>query len=161
LKREHPNGKYSAAIWRGLHASDPFAKELKMCRRDKEVEEGELAIVEIERSFCQQGRGKKKVKCPFLANDACPFQQQKQINANIWFAAHEIAAHEMPKVFGDVGWVIFDESPVDAFMFGLDPSKPVELPLDKLCTPIPCDRKKLAEQTAKRQAEYAEMFRKI
>ena len=50
----------------------------------------------------------------------CGYQRQKQIKANIWFAAHECMVHEMPKAFGDVGWVIIDESPLDAFMFGVD-----------------------------------------
>ena len=28
--------------------------------------------------------------------------------------------HEMPKAFGKVGLVMIDESPLDAFMFGID-----------------------------------------
>ena len=38
----------------------------------------------------------------------------------------------MPKAFGDVGWVIFDESPLDAFMFGVDINDQVTLELDTL-----------------------------
>ena len=60
--------------------------------------------------------------------------------ANIWFAAHECAVHEMPKAFGDVGWVIFDESPLDAFMFGVDINDQVALELDTLRTPLPVNR---------------------
>ena len=70
------------------------------------------------KQLCKHGRGGKAVKCPFY--DTCAYQQQKQFTANIWFAAHECAVHEMPKTFGDVGWVIFDENPLDAFMFGVD-----------------------------------------
>ena len=65
-----------------------------------------------------KGAAKKAVKCPLY--DVCAYQRQKRIEANIWFAAHECAVHEMPKAFGKVGWVIIDESPLDAFMFGVD-----------------------------------------
>ena len=38
----------------------------------------------------------------------------------------------MPKAFGKVGWVIFDESPLDAFMFGVDDNDEMVLALDDL-----------------------------
>ena len=44
-------------------------------------------MLDVERCLCKQGRGKKAVKCPFY--DVCGYQRQKQITANIWFAAHE------------------------------------------------------------------------
>ena len=43
--------------------------------------------------------------------------------------------HEMPKAFGDVGWVMFDEIPLDAFMFGVDSNDEFTLELDALRTP--------------------------
>src|SRR5262249_12619464 len=49
--------------------------------------------------------------------------------------AHECAVHEMPKTFGKVGWVIFDENPLDAFIFGIDINDRVTLGLDTLQTP--------------------------
>ena len=45
---------------------------------------------------------------------------KKRIKANIWIAAHECMVHEMPKAFGKVGLVMVDETPLDAFMFGVD-----------------------------------------
>ena len=92
-------------------------------------------MIDVEASLCKRGRGKKAIKCPFY--DRCAFQEQKQVKANIWFAAHECAVHEMPKAFGDVGWVIFDESPLDAFMFGVDINDQVTHALDTLRTPLP------------------------
>ena len=71
-------------------------------------------MLSVERNLCKQGRGEKQVVCPLY--DVCGFQRQKQVEARIWLAAHECAVHEMPKAFGDVGWVMFDESPLDAFM---------------------------------------------
>ena len=60
---------------------------------------------------------------------------RKRIKANIWLAAHECMVHEMPKAFGKVGRVMIDESPLDAFMFGVDNSDEVTLRLDALRTP--------------------------
>ena len=126
LQQEHPDGGFSAAVWRGRHAWDPdvlaTAREEKMCRRSEEAEELEEAMLNVEQHLCKQreatNAARKEIKCPLY--DGCAYQRQKQIKANIWFAAHECAVHEMPKAFGDVGWVIFDESPLDAFMFGVD-----------------------------------------
>ena len=38
----------------------------------------------------------------------------------------------MPKAFGDVGLVMIDESPLDAFMFGVDINDKMTLVLDDL-----------------------------
>ena len=142
LRREHPDGNYSAAVWRGRHAWDPHVgngHEQQMCRREVDAALVEEAVLDVEGSLCKQGRGKKAIKCPFYVD--CAFQGQKQIKANIWFAAHECAVYEMPKAFGDVGWVIFDESPLDAFMSGVDLNDQVTLELDTLSTPLPVDQK--------------------
>jgi hypothetical protein len=147
LLKEHPDGNYSAAVWRGRHAWDPGVgngRKEKMCRRSEEAEEVEKAMLDVESSLCKHGRGAKAVKCPFY--DGCAYQRQKRTTATIWFAAHECAAHEMPKVFGDVGWVIFDESPLDAFMFGVDINDQVTLELDTLHTPLAVDRRPFGGQ---------------
>ena len=148
LRKEHPEGNYTPTIWRGRHADNPHnpdpehpGKFLPMCVRSEEVKEVEKRMLDVEHTCCKRGRGEKAIKCPFY--DTCAFQQQKQIKANIIFAAHECAVHEMPKVFGDVGWVIFDESPLDAFMFGVDGNDRVEIRLDTLHTPLAIDSAKL------------------
>jgi putative DNA primase/helicase len=143
LHEEHPDGNYRAAVWRGRHAWNPAAgdgREEKMCRRSEEAEYVEKALLNVESSLCKHGRGKATIKCPFY--DTCAYQRQKRSTANIWFAAHECAVHEMPQAFGDVGWVIFDESPLDAFMLGTDSNDQVTLELDTLRTSLPVDRAK-------------------
>jgi putative DNA primase/helicase len=142
LRAQHPNAEFTAAIWRGRHAINPDDPDLMpMCRRSEEVKGVEKTLLNVERSMCKRGRGKKTVKCKFY--DDCAFQKQKQQMADIWFAAHECAVHETPEAWGDVGWVIFDEDPRDAFMFGLDIDDPVTLGLDKLGTPLKVDPAKL------------------
>ena len=142
LQDEHPNANFSAAVWRGRHAPDPSApdpkrpgKFLPMCLRSEEAKEVEAAMLSVDHHLCKQGRGKKAVKCPLF--DVCGHQQQKLIEANIWFAAHECMAHEMPKAFGNVGLLLIDESPLDALTFGIDINDRVELGLDALRDPPP------------------------
>ena len=133
LMKEHQDGDFSAAVWRGRQAWDPEignGQEEKMCQRADEAEELEAARLSVDRHLCKQGRGKKAIKCPLF--DVCGYQRQKQIEANIWFAAHEMMVHEQPKAFGDIGWLMIDESPLDAFMFGVDGNDKCELALDKL-----------------------------
>ena len=133
LAEEHPDGNYTAAVWRGRQAWDPDIGdgfEERMCRRADEAKSVEDNMLDVERHLCKQGRGKKAVKCPFF--DVCAYQRQKRTEANIIFAAHEVMVHKKPKAFGDIGLILIDESPLDAFMFGVDSNALVELPLDKL-----------------------------
>jgi hypothetical protein len=98
LHREHPEGDYNAAVWRGRHAWDPHVgngREQKMCQRSEEAADVEKAVLDVESSLCKHGRGGKAVKCPFY--DICAYQQQKRVTANIWFAAHECAVHELQR----------------------------------------------------------------
>ena len=137
LRREHPNANFSVAVWRGRQAFDPEEPHpqregvfRQMCWRADEALELEKSLIDVESHLCQRGRGKKKIKCPFF--DQCGYQRRKQTEADIWFAAHEIMVHEMPKAFGKVGWVVIDESPLDAFMFGIGIDDQVTLELDAL-----------------------------
>jgi hypothetical protein len=150
LQKEHSDANFKAAIWRGRHADNPNdpdpkhpGKFLPMCHRSEEVKDVEKAMLDVEITLCKRGRGEKAVKCPLY--DMCAFQRQKTIKANIWFAAHECAVHEIPKAFGVVAWVIFDENPLDAFMFGIDIDDRVTLVLDTLRAPPPIDRTKLSD----------------
>jgi hypothetical protein len=144
LHAEHPNANVSAAVWRGRHAWNPAVgdgRQEKMCRRSDDAEKVEMKLLNVERSLCKRGRGAKTIKCPF--HDGCAFQQQKNVEANIWFAAHECAVHEKPRVFGDIGWIIFDEDMLDAIVFGLDSNKPVTLELDALKASLKIPAEKL------------------
>ena len=141
LREEHPGHNYIPAIWRGRYADNPNnpdpehpGKFLPMCIRSEEAQAVEKVALDVERTLCKRGRGDQTIKCPFF--DTCAFQQQKLVKANLWFAAHECAVHEMPKMFGDVSWVIFDESPLDAFMYGVDSNDQVTFELSGLRTPL-------------------------
>ena len=54
-----------------------------------------LALLDVESSLCKQGGGRKAIVCPF--HERCGYQRQKLVEANIWFAAHEMMTHAMPK----------------------------------------------------------------
>jgi hypothetical protein len=142
LMREHPNANIKAAIWRGRHADDPETPHpqhpgfMPMCWRSEEAEELEKALVNVESHLCKRGRGKKAIKCPFY-DGRCGYQRQKLIAANIWFCAHESMVHAKPKALGDIGWLLIDESPLDAFTFGIETDDRIELALDALREPPP------------------------
>jgi hypothetical protein len=148
LRREHPLAKFSAAVWRGRHADDPENALFKMCKRAGMATLVEDAKQNVEHSLFKQGRGKKEIKC--IHYDDCAYQRQKKIEANIWFAAHECLVHEIPKAFGDIGLLLIDESPLDAFLFGIDRDDRVELSLDLLCDPVADDQLKTGRRALHR-----------
>jgi hypothetical protein len=158
LSDEHiellPAGKYAAAVRRGRHAPDPFNNEQTMCRREPTVTKVEGVYLDVDSSLCKYKRGKKEIKCPLY--DPCAYQRQDQVEANIWFTAHENAVREMPEVFGKVGLVIIDESPLDAFIFGIDTDDWKTLALDKLGTPLPADERELAKRTKEARAQWGD-----
>jgi hypothetical protein len=135
LLEEHPNGApgFTAAVWRGRHRDDPKRPGKKMCWRSEEAKELEEALISVENNLCKKGRGEAAVYCRF--RPLCGYQEQQKIEANIWFAAHEMMAHEMPKAFGNLGRVWIDENPTDALMFGTDITDEITLELDALLTP--------------------------
>ena len=156
LAEEHPNGNYTAIVWYGRQAWDPDVgdgKEEKICRRAKEAKALEDNLLSVDRHLCKQGRGKKAIVCPLAKG--CKHYEQKETEANIIFASHEVMVHKKPKAFGDIGLILIDESCVDAFMFGVDINDPVELPLDKLRDDAPG-----ADLTAARNALY-QVFDKL
>ena len=137
LQTEHPG--ISAAVWRGRHADDPDSpdpdhpdKFLPMCQRSDEARELEKALLDVDHHLCKQGRGKKKIECPLF--NICAYQGQKDTTASVWFAAHEMMMHAIPKAFFDVGLVMIDESPLDAFTFGID--REMALALDNLLSDV-------------------------
>jgi putative DNA primase/helicase len=135
LRCDYPG--VSVAIWRGRRADDPLIPGKKICWREEDLKQVEEAWVDADR-LCKQGRGKNSIKCPFY--ELCGHQRQKEQKARIWFAAHECLVHEKPKALGEIGWIIIDENPLDALMFGVDEKKPVTLTLSDLCKPPPKQR---------------------
>jgi hypothetical protein len=105
-----------------------------MCQRE-ETQWVQDALLDVNHSCCKQGRGKKVIKCPLL--DGCAWRQQLEVEANIWFMAHEMLTQAPLKVFGKVGLVMIDESPLDALMFGVDHNDQMTLALDLLHEPPP------------------------
>jgi hypothetical protein len=136
MQEEHPDANFSAAIWRGRQALDPDGRDgERMCQRPEDTKAVQDAMLDVEHSCCKQGRGSKTIKCPLY--DGCAWQGQKQIEANVWFMAHEMLTQAPLKVFGKVGLVMIDESPLDAFIFGVDYNDQSVLGLDVLRQPPP------------------------
>jgi hypothetical protein len=140
LQREHPDGNFTAAVWRGRQAWNPKigdGKQEKICQRADEAKELTDNKLNVDHHLCKQGRGNDRIECPLLP--LCDYQGQNLIVANIWFCSHENIVHEMPKVFGDVMRIYIDESPLDAITFGLDTNDHHILALDRLRDPPQSD----------------------
>ena len=137
LHREHPNVDFTAAVWRGRHREDADfigpqlpGKVKLMCWRGEEAKALEDVLVEVETHLCKRGRGAGAVRCEFYF--LCGAQRQKQQRADVWFGAHELMAHPPPKAFGKIARVMIDESPLDAFLFGVDINDEMTLELGEL-----------------------------
>ena len=143
LHHEHPDKNFTAAIWRGRHAADPEfigpqqpGKTKLMCWRSEEAKALEGVLLDVESHLCKRGRGAGAVTCPLCFQ--CGAQRQRQVRADIWLGAHELLAHPPPKAFGYVARVMVDETPLDAFLFGVDAVADKDkftLDLDALLTP--------------------------
>jgi hypothetical protein len=121
--REHPDSPYVARVWRGRGADDPERPGEKMCPRHEEAE-----AVAVAGGSAEQLCKRKKEFCPLY--DICGHQRQRQ-KANLWFVAHESLVHRKPEAIGEVKYVFVDETPLDAFTFGVT-GHPYELALDAL-----------------------------
>jgi hypothetical protein len=123
LHEEHPEGDFTAKIWRGRFRVDPEfvgpipadAEPKQMCWRADVGKPVEDHLVNVNH-LCARGRGERKARCEFF--ECCGWQRQSAAKPDIWIAAHELVTHEMPKAFGDVGRIFIDETPTDAFLFG-------------------------------------------
>jgi hypothetical protein len=101
-----------------------------MCRRYADTKLVEDALLDVRHGCCKQRRRRKVIKCPLY--DGCAYQAQNEVEARIWFCAHELLVQEPLEVFGDVGLLLIDECPLDAFTFGLERQHKVTLALDLL-----------------------------
>ena len=114
----------------------------------------ELSVVDVT-DLCKHGKGDDQIICPFALR--CGTQRTMRMQGlSIWFAAHQTLGHAMPKVFGNVGRLYIDESPVKALTYGTEAGKEMTLPLDVLLTPVRWkSRAERATMMEARKALYA------
>ena len=97
------------AVWRGREADDPDAPGKKMCLDLPAVRLAQEVSANPEEAVCRRKMPDGMVQaCPFL--ETCGYQAQRQRQADIWLAAHQLAFYEKPQPLGDLGAVVIDES---------------------------------------------------
>lgn len=118
-----------AAVWRGRKAPDPAAPGEMMCRDLEAVEDAQKIGANVEEAVCRKG----EAKCPFF--DACGYQRQRGIRADVWVGAHELTFATMPRAFGKIAALVVDEA---AWTKGLEGTegKPIEITLEAFATDV-------------------------
>jgi hypothetical protein len=131
-------------VFRGANAPDPTNPEMTMCRQVDAHNAAVSRKLEPKKTVCPV--------CPFRAG--CAYREQARSRADVWIVPHSLLFLPKPAPIGIPAWVIVDENPISAALFGtgVDPGKnavngPLTLSLDTLCrrdtvrgSPIETDR---------------------
>jgi putative DNA primase/helicase len=105
----------SIAIRRGHDADDPAAPGQKMCRAPRDYMEAVTRRLDPRGTVCQA--------CEH--NTVCGLRGQDGVEADIWLATHQHPLHRKPAELGKLAWLVFDEDPTGAVIFGAgDPGDP-------------------------------------
>ena len=103
----------STALWQGRSAMQPQTGE-PLCQNLEAVEAALEIGADVEETACHEGRGEKEIKCPFYKTCAYQAQKPEARDADVVFAAHEIAFQPLKtldKMLGKgFGLVVIDES---------------------------------------------------
>ena len=121
------------AVWRGREQPDPdrpakpggFAPGTAMCGDRDVVKDAQAAYLDVDTYACGP--------CSLAAE--CAYQRQKRRKADVWIIPHAMLGHAPPKALGTLAALIVDENPVNAFLVGDDPARPMHLSLDALDSP--------------------------
>jgi hypothetical protein len=103
----------STALWQGRSAMQSQTGE-PLCQNPEAVEAVLEIGADVEETACHEGRGENEIKCPFY--ETCAYQAQKPEarDADVVFAAHEIAFQPpktLEKMLGKgFGLLVIDES---------------------------------------------------
>ena len=103
------------AILRGHDADDPNAPGKKMCRASSDYMDAVTRHFDPRTTVCHGCAHK----------DVCGLRASDNVEADIWLVTHQHPFHRKPKKLGKLAWLIFDEDPTGAAMFGTgDPDDP-------------------------------------
>ena len=133
------------AIWRGRGTPDPAvpgyadpdvpkSAKIKMCRDLERVGDVHSVGLPAQTAACKttlkDSEGNRRtVACPLF--DACAYQAQKEVKADLWLVAHSCLFHAKPAAIGEVAAVIVDEECWRTGLIGVE-GDPLSLTLDAL-----------------------------
>ena len=135
------------AAWRGRAALDPAAPgyadpdlpdsaKHRMCGDLERVGDVQSVGLSAETAACKRSikgdDGKRAmVKCPLF--DACSYQAQRKVRADLWLVAHSSLFHARPKAVGEVAALVVDEGAWLKGLVGAEGSH-IVLTLDELAS---------------------------
>lgn len=127
----------TAAVWRGMSATDPDSPRHPMCRNLEAVQDARDAMLEVFRTTCRRKlENGDVVMCPFFSK--CGYQRQRESQADVWIVAHDLLFMEKPGTIGKLAFLVVDEAVWQDGLEGIH-GKPTALSLDSLAhmEPLP------------------------
>ena len=88
-----------AAIWRGREAEDPDAPGNPMCQDLDAIADALYAVTDPQTAVCRRVESDIVAECRFFPE--CSYQRQRAVEADVWFAAHEMLFSEKPAALGE------------------------------------------------------------
>ena len=120
----------TAAVWRGMSATDPDSPSDPMCRNLEAVADAREAMLDVFKTTCKRKLDNGDVvKCPFFAE--CGYQKQRESEADLWVVPHDLLFGEKPNTIGKLAFLVVDESVWQDGLEGVH-GKPTALSLDTL-----------------------------
>ena len=120
----------TAAVWRGMSATDPDSPANPMCRNLEAAQDAKDAMLDVFKTTCKRklANGEEAI-CPHFS--ACGYQRQRESSADLWIVAHEMIFGEKPNTIGKLAFLVVDES---VWADGLDGvhGRPTALSLDSI-----------------------------
>ncbi len=135
------------ATWRGRGALDPAdpsyadpdvpeSAKARMCGDLERVADVQSVGLSAQTTACKRtiknsDGTRRMVKCPLF--DACAYQAQQKVRADLWLVAHNSLFHAKPSALGEVAAVIVDEAAWRTGLIGAE-GRHLTLTLDALAS---------------------------
>ncbi len=120
----------TAAVWRGMSATDPDSPSDPMCRNLESVQDARDAMLDVFKTTCRRKLDNGDiVTCPFFHE--CGYQKQRESEADLWIVPHEMAFMEKPTTIGKLAFLVVDEAIWQDGLEGVH-GRPTALSLDAI-----------------------------
>jgi len=116
MQGEFKDDRIIVKAYRGLSADDPECPGEKMCRIAADAESLRNGGVDI-RKLCAVERDGDSIFCPHY--DECGYQRQQGF-ADVWIIPQNLLVRRRPAFLLKAAALVVDESPISAFVSGLD-----------------------------------------
>ena len=117
-------------VWRGREAINP-ATGLTMCNNLDAVRDAQRVGGSAQLLACDNRlEGRQRRQCLFF--QSCPYQKQRQAEADLWIIPHALLFEDKPSSMPVFRLLIIDEDMAGAGIRGIDPRSPVVVTADEI-----------------------------